>query len=91
MLFGKIFKIYISTINDRNIGEIESLYIEPDYRKLGIGNEFMKNALDWMDLNNVESICIEVSVGNKEVLSFYEEYRFLPRTIILVRHKMCFY
>ena len=73
----------ISTINDRNIGEIESLYIEPDYRKLGIGNKFMKNALDWMKLNKVKSICIGVSVGNEEVLSFYEKYGFLPRTIIL--------
>ncbi|SHH60132.1 Acetyltransferase (GNAT) family protein [Caloranaerobacter azorensis DSM 13643] len=73
----------ISTINDRNIGEIESLYIEPDYRKLGIGNEFMRNALDWMDLNNVKSICIGVSVGNEEVLSFYKKYGFFPKTIIL--------
>ncbi|WP_069649108.1 GNAT family N-acetyltransferase [Caloranaerobacter ferrireducens] len=73
----------ISTINDRNIGEIESLYIEPDYRKQGIGNKFMKNALDWMKLNKVKSICIGVSVGNEEVLSFYEKYGFLPRTIIL--------
>ncbi|QIB26463.1 GNAT family N-acetyltransferase [Caloranaerobacter azorensis] len=73
----------ISTINDRNIGEIESLYVEPDYRKLGIGNEFMRNALDWMDLNNVKSICIGVSVGNEEVLSFYKKYGFFPKTIIL--------
>jgi len=61
------------------VGEIESLYIKPDYRKSHIGKNLMEKSLDWIKLSGVKKILIKVAYGNEEVFSFYEKYGFKPR------------
>lgn len=73
----------VSTINNSSVGEISSLYIEPEYRKYGIGDELIKRAIKWLDDNKVSKKIIGVAVGNEDVLKFYERYGFRSRTIIL--------
>lgn len=73
----------ISSISAGSIGEIDSIYLEENYRSLGIGNELMNRALQWMDSNNVKIKRIIVARGNEELLPFYERYNFFPRHIIL--------
>ncbi len=73
----------VSTINSGSVGEISSLYIEPEYRKYGIGDELIKRALKWLDDNKVNKKIIGVAIGNEYVLKFYERYGFRSRTIIL--------
>ncbi len=65
------------------LGEIESLYVEPDYRKQGIGKRFMKMALDWMDENKVDRRQLGVAYGNEETFRFYEKFGFYPKVTIL--------
>jgi len=72
----------VSTIiKDR--GEVDSLYIEPNYRHSGVANDLVKRALDWMDSKLVTKKTIVVAAGNEEVFAFYSRYNFYPRTIIL--------
>jgi len=73
----------VSAINNSSVGEISSLYIEPEYRKYGIGDELIKRAIKWLDDNKVNKKIIGVSIGNEDVLKFYERYGFRSRTIIL--------
>ena len=73
----------ISSITTRGVGEIESLYIEAEYRKLALGDTFMKQAMSWMDAEQVRSRIIGVAEGNEDVLAFYQRYGFYPRRIIL--------
>jgi len=73
----------ISSIDSEKQGEVESIYIEKEYRKCGIGDHFMKNALKWMDDRGVQRKIIGVAVGNEEAFSFYEKYGFYPRVTIL--------
>ncbi|MCR3757566.1 GNAT family N-acetyltransferase [Clostridium felsineum] len=73
----------ISTINDDKIGEIESIFIEEDYRKFSLGDKLMTRALKWLDENEVKSKRIGVAEGNEKVLEFYKKYGFYKRTIIL--------
>lgn len=73
----------ISTISVEKEGEIQSIYIEPEYRKCGIGNEMMKKALHWMEENSINKKILGVGAGNEEVITFYKRYSFYPRTIIL--------
>ncbi len=73
----------VSSICDKNVGEIDSIYLEDDYRSLGIGNTLMENALNWMDENGVKNKKIVVAVGNEKLISFYEKFDFLPGHIIL--------
>ena len=43
---GKLIGYCISTVDENKHGEFESIYIEPEYRRNGIGDYFMKKALE---------------------------------------------
>ncbi len=68
----------ISSITKDNEGEIDSIYIEENYRRLGIGDYFMKKAVEWMDNRSVKTKKIVIAFGNEEVIEFYSRYGFLP-------------
>lgn len=67
----------------KDIGEIESIYVEPEYRGNNIGDYFMKSSIEWFEKSKVRHIQIGVITGNEEVFSFYERYGFYPKVTIL--------
>lgn len=73
----------VSSISGEKQGEIESIYIEKEYRKSGIGDHFMKTALKWMNDRGVSRKVIGVAVGNEEAFGFYKKYGFYPRVTVL--------
>lgn len=73
----------ISTINREMMGEIDSLFIEKEYREFGLGDSLMKRALSWLDRKNVKTKTIAVAEGNESVLEFYKKYGFYKRRMIL--------
>jgi ribosomal protein S18 acetylase RimI-like enzyme len=73
----------ISTINKEMVGEIDSLFIEKEYRKFGLGDNLMKRALNWLDSKYIKTKIIAVAGGNENVLEFYKKYGFHKRRIIL--------
>ena len=80
---GQYIGYCVSTINKEMIGEIDSLDVEKEYRKHGIGNELMKRALEWLDKNKVKSKRVVVGDGNENVIDFYNHYGFYIRKIVL--------
>lgn len=77
----------ISSINHDGEGEIDSLFIKENYRNCGIGDMLMKNALDWLNSYNAETIKIQVAAGNEEVFKFYEKFNFYPKYTMLFQVK----
>ncbi len=75
----------VSTINKNKIGEIESIFIEKNYRRAGVGSNFMKKALKWMDSKSVTRKVIGVAAGNEEAFGFYKKFKFYPRMSILMQ------
>ncbi len=73
----------VSIINKKRVGEIESIFIESNYRGLGIGEILMEQALAWMNEYKATNKKVSVAVGNETVLPFYERFGFYPRIIIL--------
>lgn len=73
----------ITTINNELTGEIDSLFISEEYRRLGLGDKLMTKALEWLDKNNAKEKLIGVAEGNENVLEFYKKYGFFKRMIIL--------
>jgi diamine N-acetyltransferase len=73
----------ISTINKDLIGEIDSLFVDKEYRKYGLGDNLMNRALEWLDSNQVKTKIIGVAEGNENVLEFYKRYGFYKRRVIL--------
>lgn len=84
---GRMLGYCIASIDRDAAGEIDSIYIEPDGRGLGIGRTFMERSLSWFDAEQVSEISIDVAVGNEEALPFYEKFGFKPRTYRLCRVK----
>lgn len=73
----------ISTINKDLMGEIDSLFVDKEYRKYGLGDNLMNMALEWLSSNQVKTKIIGVAEGNENVLDFYKRYGFYKRKLIL--------
>jgi diamine N-acetyltransferase len=80
---GKDIGYCVSTVSANKEAELESIYIEKEYRKQQIGDKFMKTALGWMKAHGATKKIIGVAVGNEEALGFYQKYGFYPRVHVL--------
>lgn len=82
---GKFIGYCVSTVDAKKHGELESIFIEAEYRKCGIGEHFIKNAISWMDGKRANVKTIAVAAGNEEVFGFYRKYGFYPRATVLMQ------
>jgi GNAT superfamily N-acetyltransferase len=73
----------ISAIATDGVGEIESIFIEENFRGQAIGDQLMRRALAWLDGRGVHTKVIAVAVGNERAYSFYERFGFYPRVVTL--------
>lgn len=72
----------ISTIDDET-GEIESLYVEEQFRKLGYGSKLVEQGIFWLEANQCKNIDVSVAAGHESVFNFYKRFGFQPRMISL--------
>jgi diamine N-acetyltransferase len=86
---SKIVGYCISSVEKQNEkqGEVDSLFIEETYRKSGIGESLMEEALAWLNRQGTENNRLLVSGSNPSVLGFYEKFEFYPLYIILQQKK----
>lgn len=82
---GEYIGYCLSSIEE-SLGEIESIFIENQYRKLGLGDKLINNALGWFELNRIEKIEINVVYANDEALPFYERHGFHIGNYILKKN-----
>jgi ribosomal protein S18 acetylase RimI-like enzyme len=80
---GELVGYCVSTVTAAGTGEIDSIYVEEDYRRGGIGDKLMTKALKWLAAQAVARKIIAVASGNEEVHAFYGRYDFYPRCTIL--------
>ena len=76
---------YCLSLIEDNIGEIESIFIEKQYRGYKLGDKLMINALNWFESNSIINVQINVVYANDEVIPFYERYGFYVGNYILKR------
>ncbi|MDP3564988.1 MAG: GNAT family N-acetyltransferase [Methanoregula sp.] len=76
-----------SSISSDNTGEIESIFVEPDYRSHHIGSRLISRALDGMDACGVWRKRVSIGDGNEEAWAFYRKFGFYPRMTILEQKK----
>lgn len=68
---------------DDACGEIDSLFVAPDFRKQGIGGKLMQNTLQWLKKLHCMHINVLVAEGNEKVSPFYERFGFKPKATML--------
>lgn len=59
------------------VGEISDMWIEENFRRLGIGKQLSILCLDWLKEQKVHSVEIQVLVGNKASWKLYEGFGFV--------------
>lgn len=77
---GKDVGYVVSSISADRQGDINSLFVQSDHRRSGIGQSLVRQSLDWFQSHSISSISVEVLVGNEAALPFYERFGFYPRT-----------
>ena len=77
----------ISSVSKIGIGELDSIFVNAEYRKYGIGDRLMQRALIWMDEKHARAKILVVGAGNEQVFTFYSRYGFYPRSIVLEQVK----
>ena len=87
---NKIIGYCISTIEKENekVGEIDSIFVEKEHRKTGIGKQLMDNAINWLILQKTETQKLLVGVGNESVIDYYKQFDFCPLHIVLQRKEL---
>jgi diamine N-acetyltransferase len=86
---GRVIGYCVSSISPEMEGEIDSIYVEEEYRSGGIGGTLIQRALSWMDENGIKKRRILVANGNEESIVFYKNYGFYPRATILEQKEEC--
>lgn len=75
----------ITTINNNGIGEIQSIFIDGNFRGHNIGEKLMEESLNFLECEKAERIIIGVAGGNEEAINFYQRFGFRKGTTILER------
>ncbi len=73
----------ISSIGADGAGEVDSIYVEEDFRRHGIGARFIRDAIDWMKGRGCAKITAAVANGNEQTFPFYERFGFRQRMTVL--------
>jgi ribosomal protein S18 acetylase RimI-like enzyme len=73
----------VSTIDIDKNAEIDSLFVDTNFRQQGIGRELIEKSKEWFQKNNCISIRLSVSYGHECVLPFYMKSGFFPRLTTL--------
>ena len=64
-------------------GEIDSIFVDAEYRKSGLGDRLMAAAESWLSTRPVSRIRVSVAQGNESVLGFYGSRGYFPRFTML--------
>jgi [ribosomal protein S5]-alanine N-acetyltransferase len=80
----------VTSIDAQKQGEIESIYVEKEYRGASIGDNLMKRALSWLESRAAGERVLRVAEGNEAVFAFYRRYAFYPRTTILEQREITY-
>jgi len=75
----------VCTIDEKQQGEIDSIYVAPTHQHRGIGTALMSAAMAWLADLGVKDISVDVMAGNDDAVAFYARFGFQPRTIRLRR------
>ncbi len=71
----------ISIIDEASLGEIATLYVEEEYRRMNIGKRLLDLHIGWFQDNNVVNVGVEVLHDNLSAIKLYENVGFRKDTM----------
>lgn len=73
---GKVIGTGGVTKTDEHTGLIKRVYVDKDFRKLGIGKELLIAITNAADKYNISRLVLDVSKNNAPAIHLYEKYGF---------------
>ncbi|MCB2200802.1 GNAT family N-acetyltransferase [bacterium] len=73
----------VSTLDGSGIGEIDSLYVDPELRGEGIASSLIEDHLAWLRNNTANPIRLYVAEGNEGVMELYRRFGFRHHSLSL--------
>jgi Acetyltransferases len=64
-------------------GELDSIYIEAQYRGKGVGRRLAEDGVAWLKAKGCRGIIVTVADGNEQAFGFYERLGFRVRKTVL--------
>jgi GNAT superfamily N-acetyltransferase len=80
---GRSIGYCVSSISSQGVAEVESLFVLPDWRGMGIGAALLHRTLRWMKGKGADAKRVRVVAGNERVYSLYREFGFAPAFTVL--------
>jgi ribosomal protein S18 acetylase RimI-like enzyme len=80
---GRCIGYCVSSLSRERTGEIESIFVEEDYRNQGAGSALMDRALAWLGTCGSVRNRVSVGDGNEAAFGFYRRFGFYPRMTVL--------
>jgi len=80
---GKYVGYCVSSLSQEKTGEIESVFVEEEFRSRDIGSALVIRALAWFDEKGSVRNRVAAGAGNEGVANFYKKFGFYPRMMVL--------
>ena len=72
----------IFTVNNGQ-GEVDSIYIQAEYRNEKLGEQLMNKALERFKAHQCNEVAIYIAEGNESVLPSYRKFGFFERFVVM--------
>ncbi|QGA80393.1 GNAT family N-acetyltransferase [Candidatus Nanohalobium constans] len=65
------------------LAELETMYLQPQYRGQGIGSKLVQEFKDWAREKGADRLRVEASAENEDAIRFYQENGFEDYSVTL--------
>jgi len=81
-LIGKLIAVDSSRHLDKR-AILDNMFVQKEYRQLGVGSKLVKEFLKWAKGNKVDNIRVTAFVDNKRAINFYKRQGFKEYNLTL--------
>lgn len=74
-----------SELRPVQVAELESMFIQSEYRGLSVGTDLVNQFLKWALKEGAERISVTAYAANEKAIRFYKGLGFLPKSLSLER------
>jgi GNAT superfamily N-acetyltransferase len=82
-LAGSLYQDDTYSYYDGLTAELDNMFIEEEYRKLGIGSKLINAFTEWCKKQSAKRIFVTATIGNDNTIEFYKKHGFKDLNITL--------
>lgn len=71
---------------ERRFADLDFFYVDPAFRRHGVGKALVQGFSDWCKSNQVEVLRVETTYGNTEAQAFYQKMGFSPYELLMEKY-----